>query len=189
VLVGGNSFGPAFGFVLGAVGLFASGLFVGGLGPWLPFEMVAVGWVGLGAGLLPGAMGRGPWRVRIVSLALYGFVAGYAYGAIMNLSFWPFVTSGSAIAWDPSAGPLVNLHHYATFYMATSFVWDTFGAVGNAVLVLLLGRPLLGALDRAARRMRLDVRGDMTGVVVAVEGAEHEHAAGDVGERGRVPTL
>ena len=53
VLVAGNSFGPAFGFLLGAVGTFASGLFIGGLGPWLPFQMVAMGWVGLGAGLLP----------------------------------------------------------------------------------------------------------------------------------------
>ncbi len=53
VLVAGNAFGPAFGFLLGAVGTFASGLFIGGLGPWLPFQMVAVGWVGMGAGLLP----------------------------------------------------------------------------------------------------------------------------------------
>ncbi|MDQ3772457.1 MAG: hypothetical protein M3343_10280, partial [Actinomycetota bacterium] len=51
VLVAGNAFGPSFGFVLGAVGTFASGLFIGGLGPWLPFQMVAVGWVGMGAGM------------------------------------------------------------------------------------------------------------------------------------------
>jgi hypothetical protein len=43
------------------------------------------------------------------------------------------------------------------YYAATSFVWDTFRAVGNAVLVLVLARPLLGSLDRAARRMRLAV--------------------------------
>src|SRR5205085_11608287 len=48
VLVAGNSFGPAFGFLLGAVGMFASGLFIGGLGPWLPFHMVAMGGVGMG---------------------------------------------------------------------------------------------------------------------------------------------
>ena len=60
VLVAGNAFGPGFGFLLGALGMFASGLFVGGLGPWLPFQMVAVGWVGAGAGLLPrGARSRG----------------------------------------------------------------------------------------------------------------------------------
>ncbi len=71
VLVAGNSFGPGFGFLLGMVGTFASGLFLGGLGPWLPFQMVAVGWVGLGAGLLP----RATWRVRIGSLAAYGVSA------------------------------------------------------------------------------------------------------------------
>ena len=153
VLVAGNSFGPGFGFLLGMVGTFASGLFLGGLGPWLPFQMVAVGWVGMGAGLLP----KTTWRVRIGSLAAYGVVSGYLFGAIMNLWSWPFLTAGSAISWDADAGAATNLRHYATFYAATSFAWDTFRAVGNAVLVLVLGRPLLGALDRAARRMRLDV--------------------------------
>jgi energy-coupling factor transport system substrate-specific component len=153
VLVAGNSFGPAFGFLLGTVGMFASGLFIGGLGPWLPFQMVAMGWVGMGAGMLP----RTPPRTRILALAAYGFVAGYLFGAVMNLWSWPFLTSGSALAWDPGAGAATNLRHYASFYMATSFAWDTFRAVGNAALVLVLGRPLLAALDRAARRMRLDV--------------------------------
>jgi energy-coupling factor transport system substrate-specific component len=153
VLVAGNSFGPAFGFLLGAVGTFASGLFLGGLGPWLPFQMVAVGWVGLGAGLLP----KRTWPVRIGALAAYGFVTGYVFGAVMNLWSWPFLTTGSAVAWDPGASAAVNLHHYATYYMATSFAWDTFRAVGNAVLVIVLGRPLLGAMDRAAKRMHLRV--------------------------------
>jgi len=156
VLVAGNAFGPGFGFLLGALGMFASGLFVGGLGPWLPFQMVAVGWVGAGAGLMPRGAGVS-WRVRIGALAAYGFIAGYLFGAVMNLWVWPFVTSGSSVSWDPAAGAAVNLHHYLTYYLATSFAWDTFRAVGSAALVLALGRPLLGALDRAARRMRLHV--------------------------------
>jgi energy-coupling factor transport system substrate-specific component len=156
VLVAGNAFGPGFGFLLGAVGTFASGLFLGGLGPWLPFQMVAVGWVGMGAGLLP----RGPetsWRVRIGALAVYGFVAGYLFGAIMNLWVWPFLAGESALDWEPTASAATNLHHYLAYYAATSFVWDTFRAFGDAILVIVLGRPVLSALDRAARRMRLDV--------------------------------
>lgn len=153
VLVAGNAFGPAFGFLLGAVGMFASGLFLGGLGPWLPFQMVAVGWVGMGAGVLP----KGAWRTRIAALAAYGFVVGYLFGVVMNLWAWPFLTTGSAVAWDPAASAATNLHHYLTYYVATSLAWDTFRAVGNAVLVVALGRPLLGALDRAAKRMRLDL--------------------------------
>jgi len=155
VLVAGNAFGPTFGFLLGAVGTFASGLFLGGLGPWLPFQMVAVGWVGMGAGLMPTTS----WPVRIASLAAYGVVAGYLFGAVMNLWSWPFLTAGTAVDWDPTADAATNLRHYLAFYAASSFAWDTFRAVGNAVLVIALGRPLLGALDRAARRMRLEVSG------------------------------
>jgi energy-coupling factor transport system substrate-specific component len=154
VLVAGNAFGPGFGFLLGAIGTFASGLFVGGLGPWLPFQMVAVGWVGAGAGLLP----RGSWRARLAWLAGYGVVSGYLFGLVMGLWFWPFATQGSALGWSASASPLTNLRHYLAFYAIDSFAWDTFRAVGNAVLVVVVGKPLLAALDRAARRMHLEIR-------------------------------
>ncbi|MFN2389495.1 MAG: ECF transporter S component [Actinomycetota bacterium] len=150
VLVAGNSFGPAFGFVLGAVGTFASGMFVGGLGPWLPFQMVAVGWVGLGAGLLPRPR---RWSLRVLGLAAYGVAAAFAFGAVMNLYFWPYLAGSSSLGWLPSAGLSENLSRYGSFYLVTSAGWDLFGAVGNAVAVVLLGRPLLACLDRAARRM------------------------------------
>lgn len=155
VLLAGNAFGPSFGFTLGAIGTFASGIFVGGLGPWLPFQMVAIAWIGLGAGFLPRESG---WGVRLGSLAAYGFVVGFAFGAVMNLWSWPYVSGTSVVGWDPAAGAAANLRSYATYYMATSFAWDAFRAVGNAVLVVVLGRPLLQTLDRAARRMSLTIR-------------------------------
>jgi energy-coupling factor transport system substrate-specific component len=154
VLVAGNAFGPTFGFLLGATGMLASGLFVGGLGPWLPFQMVAVGWVGMGAGFIPRFES---WTARLTALAAYGFVVAFLFGAIMNLWSWPYLAGSSSIGWQPQLGAAENLRHYAKFYVATSLGWDVFGAVGNALLVVFLGRPLLGALDRAARRMRLDV--------------------------------
>ena len=155
VLVGGNAFGARFGFVLGAIGTFASGLFVGGLGPWLPYQMVAVGWVGMGAGLLPRSS---RWRARLAWLAAYGVVSGFAFGAIINLWFWPYAAGTSPVGWAPELGGAANLGRYLRFYAVTSLGWDAFRAVGNAMLVILLGRPLLGALDRAARRMNLVVR-------------------------------
>ncbi|MBA2427895.1 MAG: ECF transporter S component [Actinobacteria bacterium] len=154
VLTAGSAFGPGFGFVLGAVGTFASGLFVGGLGPWLPFQMVAVGWVGMGAGFLPHFRA---WPLRLGALALYGFVAAFVFGALMNLWFWPFEAGSSAVGWAPGLGAGANLRRYGTFYLATSVWWDAYGAVGNAVAVSLLGRPVIGAMDRAARRMNFTI--------------------------------
>jgi energy-coupling factor transport system substrate-specific component len=155
VLLAGNAFGPSFGFILGSVGTFASGMFVGGLGPWLPFQMVAVGWMAMGAGVVPR---RGAWVTRVGALAAFGFFAAFAFGAVMNLWFWPFVAGGSEVGWAPELGAAENLGRYLTFYAATSLGWDVFGAIGNAVAVSVLGRPLLAALDRSARRMDLVVR-------------------------------
>lgn len=154
VLLAGNAFGPSFGFVLGATGMFASGLFLGGIGPWLPFQMVAVGWVGLGAGLVPRAAS---WSLRLGSLALYGFFAGFLFGAIMNLWSWPYLAGSADVGWHPELGAAANLENYATFYVAYSLTWDVFRAFGNAALVLALGRPLLSALDRAALRMHVEL--------------------------------
>lgn len=154
VLVAGNAFGPSFGFLLGALGLFASSLFVGGFGPWLPFQMVAVGWVGMGAGFVPRPA---DWRLRLGALAAYGFVAGFLFGAIMNLWSWPYIAGSSAVGWRPEEGGAANLYNYWRYYLLTSATWDLLRALGNVALVLVLGRPLLGALDRAARRMNLTV--------------------------------
>ena len=150
VLVAGSAFGPGFGFVQGAVGTFASGLFIGGMGPWLPFQMVAIGWVGMGAGLLPHTGSR---RGRIWVLAAYGAFAAFAFGAVINLWFWPYRAGSSVLGWAPELGVRANVLRYGAFYLATSAWWDAYGAVGNALLISVLGRPLLAALDRAARRM------------------------------------
>ena len=53
LILAARVFGRGFGFVLGAVAFFASALITGGVGPWLPFQMLAAGWVGFGAGCLP----------------------------------------------------------------------------------------------------------------------------------------
>ena len=56
LILAGRALGPGFGFLLGSISLLASALFTGGVGPWLPFQMLAAAWVGLGAGLLPRAI-------------------------------------------------------------------------------------------------------------------------------------
>jgi energy-coupling factor transport system substrate-specific component len=153
LVLGGRVFGPGFGFVLGAITLTASALLTGGVGPWLPYQAIGAAWVGLGAGLLPRARGR----AELVLLALYGGVAGLAYGWLLNLSFWPFTAGpGTQLSFDPAASLLTNLHHFALFCLGTSLGWDLGRAITNVVLVLVTGRAVLGVLRRAARRAAFD---------------------------------
>ncbi|MBC7638847.1 MAG: ECF transporter S component [Rhodoferax sp.] len=149
LVLAGRVFGAGFGFVLGATTLAASALVTGGVGPWLPFQMLGAAWVGLGAGLLPAARGR----AELALLAAYGAVSGLAYGLAMNMSFWPFsVGPGTQLSFVAGAPVLENLHRFVLFSLATSLGWDLGRALTNVLLVLLAGRAVLGALRRAARR-------------------------------------
>jgi energy-coupling factor transport system substrate-specific component len=152
IILGGRVFGKGFGFVLGAVTLFVGGLITGGVGPWLPFQMIAAGWVGFFAGCLP----RWSGRAEVLVLAAYSCVVGLMFGLVMNLWFWPFASYGpetSYVAGDPF---LANLHRYAVFYVTTSLPWDLGRAVLSAAVVLLAGTALLRALRRAGRRAAFD---------------------------------
>ena len=153
LVLGGRVFGAGFGFVLGATTLFASALVTGGVGPWLPFQMLGAAWVGWGAGLLPPLRGR----AEVAMLAAYGAVAGLFYGLALNLSFWPFATGTSGeLSFVPGAPLLENLHRFLVFTLVTSLGWDIGRAVTTAVLVVITGRPVLGALRRASRRAAFD---------------------------------
>ena len=48
VILGAYAFGPRLGFLLGALSFFLSAVVTGGVGPWLPFQMFASAWMGLG---------------------------------------------------------------------------------------------------------------------------------------------
>ena len=150
LIVAGRVLGRGMGFVLGALAVLVGAFLTGGVGPWTPFQMIAAGWVGFGAGSLPRAGGR-PERVM---LAGYGLVAGLLYGLVINLWFWPFLTSGAPAGTAFVAGEPVsaNLARYAAFYLATSLVWDLPRGVLTAVLVMVAGRPVLASLRRGTRR-------------------------------------
>jgi len=153
IICGGRVFGRGFGFCLGAVSLFASALLSAGVGPWLPFQMVAAGWVGAGAACLPRLRGR----PEVVMLAAYGAAAALVYGALLNLSFWPFARYyPHQIAFLPDASFGTNLLHWWRFDITTSLGFDVPAAVGNVVLVLLLANPVLIALRRVHRRAAFD---------------------------------
>lgn len=166
LILAGRALGPGFGFALGAVSLFASALLTGGVGPWLPFQMIGAAWVGCGAGLLPRVTGR----AEIWMLAGYGAAASLAYGLLLNLWFWPF-TAGlpAVIAYQPGAPAAENVLTWLRFTALTSLGYDIPRAILTVVLILVAGRTTMIALRRVARRAAFDshpavsVPGTLTG--------------------------
>jgi energy-coupling factor transport system substrate-specific component len=158
-ILAGYCYGPTFGFLLGALSLLVSALIGGSVGPWMPYQMFAAGWIGMLSGWLP-ELQRHP-RVESITLAVWGGVLGFIFGAIMNIWFWPFLAGGGAevpgTTWQPGMSVTSTLHSYLVFYAVTSLWWDLARAVGNALLLLLFGRAILRVLRRFRSRFRFDL--------------------------------
>lgn len=148
LILAGRAFGPRFGLLLGAASIALSALLWGGIGPWLPFQMFACGWVGAGAGLLPRRVRGIP---EIAMLSIYGILSSYLFGLIMNLWFWPFaVGGGTSISYVPG-GPIgENLANFLVYSLLTSTAsWDTLRAITTVVGLVTVGSALLRSLRRA----------------------------------------
>lgn len=148
VILGGAAIGAGFGFQLGALTVLVSSIFFGGFGPWTPFQLFAVGWVGLGAGLV-GKLKLSS-RPKVVALAAYAVVSSYLFGLIMNLWFWPFALTGdSTISYDPTAPISDNLASFLLYTLTTSTLgWDSVRAIVLVISIMLLGPSVLAILRR-----------------------------------------
>ena len=155
LVLAGRVYGPGFGFVLGTTTMFASAVLTGGLGPWLPFQMLASGWVGLGAGLLPR---RVHGRAELAMLAAYGALSAFAFGFVLNMWFWPYtIGADTQLSYVAGAPVVENLHRFFLYTVATSTLgWDMGRAITNVVAILVLGPTILAVLHRAARRAAFD---------------------------------
>ena len=151
LILGGRVFGPVFGFLLGSTTMLTSAMLTGGVGPWLPFQMLAASFVSMGAGLLP-RRPRGGWA-EIALLGLYGSVTAFLYGWLVDLSFWPFnVGLATELSYVAGASLRENLHRFLLFNLATSMAWNVGRAVTTVVTLALVGRPLLRILRRTNRK-------------------------------------
>ena len=104
-------------------------------------------------------------------LASYGALSGYAFGLLVNLSFWPFsLDPSSSIAYAPGLPFIDQVHRYLVYDATTSLGWDTGRAVTTFVCILLAGPAVLTALRRAARRAAFEAPVRMT----AAAGSEPE---------------
>lgn len=147
------AFGPRFGALLGLNAMAASAVVTAGIGPWLPFQMLAAAALGALAGVLGVLTRRLASRPRVAVIAVFGWCGAFAYGVLINLWSWPLIQDGGALSYAPGLGVATTLHRYWSFYVATSLAWDAAGAVLNAVAIVALGAPMLAAFDRIADRL------------------------------------
>lgn len=155
IVFGGYVFGARFGFLLGVLTLLVSAILTGGVGPWLPYQMFAAGWVGLSAPfcrplvrLLGGQGSKGETAV----LSVFGGYWGLLYGAIMNIWFWPFAIGPAQMYWQPGIGPWETLQRYLVFYAVTSLAWDLARMAGNMLLIAAGAAAVLRVLRRFQAR-------------------------------------
>jgi energy-coupling factor transport system substrate-specific component len=150
LILGGRALGPGFGFALGLVSMFGSALLTGGVGPWLPFQMLGAAWLGMGAGLLPRVRGG---RAEVAMLAVYGALSGLLYGFLLNMWFWPFLTTvDAAVSFVPGDSLTGNLGRFVVFCLITSLGFDIPRALGSVILIAVLGGPTLRAIRRTTAR-------------------------------------
>ncbi len=127
----GAALGPATGLFVGLLTPLISNLALG-MGPWLPWQMMAWGLLGWLAGILFKGWNKG--------LPAFGLLSGYLYGAITNLSM--------LFLYYPA-----TLHSFLLLE-AYSFPFDTAHAAGNLIFFLALGPRLCRALVRYGAKSR-----------------------------------
>lgn len=132
IMIAGIAFGAEAGFLTGAVAAFASNLYFG-QGLYTPWQMFAYGFGGFLAGLVFHRRKslQKPWL-----MAIFGYVTlQFAVGPLLDCS-------SIFLATD-----LPNLE-VALAYFASGFPVNAIHGAGAALTLLLVGRPMLGKLER-----------------------------------------
>ncbi|MFM2321219.1 MAG: hypothetical protein RL612_366 [Actinomycetota bacterium] len=151
IIIGGYVFRSSFGFILGSTSILVSALLGAGVGPWLPFQMMAAGLVGLAAGALPRFKRT---SAQVITLIAFAVIASFTYGALMTLWNWPFLAGAdSSVSYIGGAPLLTNLTQFLKYELVTGgLLWDTGRAVTTSILIALTAPALLATLKRAANR-------------------------------------
>ena len=146
LILSARVFGPAFGFLLGLLGMLTSAIFTGGFGPWLAYQLFAAALVGLFAGSLFKKV-RG--RAEILLLVFLAIASSLIFGALMDLQFWPWALGGDTqLSYQAGDAISQNLRKFIAFHFLSSMAWDIPRAVLTSVLIILTGPAVLAALRR-----------------------------------------
>jgi len=139
VILAAAAFGGESGFLVGAVTMLVSNMLYG-QGPWTPWQMFAMGLVGLIAGLL---FGPGRLRPGKGALCVYGALAAIVlYGGIMN--------PAAALLWAQEWNWGIVLTYYVT-----GFPMDCIQAAATVFFLWIAAEPMLEKLERVKRKYGL----------------------------------
>ena len=139
VIVSAVCLGAHKGYIIGAFSAFVSN-FIFGQGMWTPFQMVALGTVGLLAGLIFRWL-----KVNRYTLSIVGFVlATVVYGAIVDMST-------VLLAY----GNNVTLKGALSIYASGAVFSLVFGGA-TAVFLFLFGMPFITKIERISKKYGLN---------------------------------
>lgn len=152
ILLAGRALGARAGFLIGSLTMLTSALITGGVGPWLPYQMMVGAWAGALPSLLPQLRGR----AEVLLMVCLGAFSGILTGALLNLWFWPLAVGLTPdISFVADAGTVENLGHWLRYGLLTSFGFDIPRGILTAVLLGLATPTMLPILRRATRRARI----------------------------------
>lgn len=157
LILASYSFGAHFGFSLGIVSMAASAVITGGIGVWLPFQMIAAGWIGLLSGTLGELCARKINRnFDKLILVTIGAFSSLSFGFLMDLQMWPWLAgTDTQLSYIAGAGVVENLQRFLVFHIATALSWDIPRAITTALLIAITAKPILNSFQRAKFRLNL----------------------------------
>lgn len=132
VMIAGIALGPESGFLVGAVAAFVSNFFRG-QGIWTPWQMLAYGGCGMLMGFLfrKGKLARKPLLMGVLGFVIVLLFAGPLLDTC-NLFMMPIEMNLQSILAMYGMGFTVNISQ----------------GISTFIVLFLLGKPLLGKLDR-----------------------------------------
>lgn len=137
VIVSAVCLGPERGYIVGAMSAFISN-FMFGQGPWTPFQMAALGLVGLISGLI---FSR---RCNRIMLAAVGFVLAFAlYGAVTDISTILMMY-----------GNKITLAGVLSVY-ASGVLFSLVFGISTAVFLFIFGEPFIKKIKRVITKYEI----------------------------------
>ncbi len=163
IIISALVFGAESGFMIGAIAALVSNMFLG-QGPWTPWQMLTWGLMGVTAGMLKDTGWMGHWlrssiekwkphkpkvwlhywqQKQWILLLLFGFMWGFVYGWIMNLSL-VITLFQSVFTWNA----LLAIY-------AASFYFDLLHALSNVFFLVVFGAGWIRIMERFKKKYGL----------------------------------